>query len=496
MILANATAPIIPPTNTSYIPEASPQTLPGDILVIIFRLLSAYPTELYAPLICSHVCAHWRRVAVNTPLLWSYVDTSRGGALTRMWLSRSAQVALDVRLWENPLDSDLMKNTIRYLREPARRTSHSNDAVIQNVKDQSYRWMSLDIAFCTMTRMDGMMRFLGGLHDTLHLESLTVGPMGANAMVVDEDSEDSSPTGNILANITEARTLFHGLNVRCKRLRIDAYPVCPSPILISPHLTQLEVFTGSYYNHPLNLRDWAEMLSAAPNLVHLQLVSFQQEIFDAGASGILSDGLPALERLELSGAFVLLTDLFKTSSLPKLEYLLLHSASAGCNVNERLNVISSISPYLRRLNISTAVGYSSWDIRSLRLLQEITLFEMRWDHIDFLLPEIAALNNLSRIQLERVWDMTTAIVPAPEHADVQMSHFVVGLDVMGQTSHLDLDSDNGSFVRFPELYGYPSSEETGSDESERSYGEDEGSSMDERLSDDSTPPPASNTSPL
>ncbi|KAG8744967.1 hypothetical protein FRC12_014687 [Ceratobasidium sp. 428] len=338
--------------------------------------------------------------------------------------------------------------------------------------------------------------------------------MGANAMIVDEDSEDSSPSGNILANITTARSLFHGLNVRCKRLRVDTYPVCPSPILISPHLTQLEVFTGSYYNHPLNLGDWAEILSATPSLIHLQLVSFQQEIFNAGASGIPPDGLPALERLELSGAFVLLTDLFKESSLPKLEYLLLHSASAGCNIPKRLVAVSSISPCLRRLSISSSRGYyKSWDIRSMHLLQEVTFSEMRWDEVSAILGYLTALDNLSCIQLERIWDMAmddpillpTSDLHLPPIVLIDCHYAASGTcqcsDESDESARCESEngsnySNNSSFVRFSELYGYPSSEETGPEESERSYGEDEGSSMDNRLSDDSTPPPASNVSPL
>ncbi|KAG9073822.1 hypothetical protein FS749_014657 [Ceratobasidium sp. UAMH 11750] len=128
----------------------------------------------------------------------------RGEALTRMWLARSKEMLLDVRLWENPLYNDLMKN-IQHLSQSTHRTNHSTaDVVIQDVKDQSHWWRSLNIAFCTMARINQALEFLGGLDNTLDLESLTIGPMGSTALIVDEISDEFNPSGHSLADTTTA----------------------------------------------------------------------------------------------------------------------------------------------------------------------------------------------------------------------------------------------------------------------------------------------------
>ncbi|KAG9128090.1 hypothetical protein FRC07_004984 [Ceratobasidium sp. 392] len=271
-----------------------------------------------------------------------------------MRLEQSAGVAIDICLWENPLDSELMKNTICYLSESTRAENLSaTDIVIQGAKGQIYQWRSLEIAFCTMSCIEQMLQFLRGSHKILHLEPLTIGPMGSTAIITDEAPAGSSPLGHDLADITTAQSLFYNLDVTSKRLRVNTFPVGVSPVLLSPHLTSLEIFTGCYYNHTINLKEWAQILSGTPNLLHLRLVSFRHRLFERTILAALPAGLFASERLELTGAFILLTDLFATSLLPMLEYLLLNSNDESSNVGSRLATIASVAGSLRRISIST-----------------------------------------------------------------------------------------------------------------------------------------------
>src|SRR5271155_4400079 len=55
-----------------------PRRLPEDILREIFQLglptdRNAYPSKKTAPLIFTHICRRWRRVAISTPSLWSTI---------------------------------------------------------------------------------------------------------------------------------------------------------------------------------------------------------------------------------------------------------------------------------------------------------------------------------------------------------------------------------------------------------------------------------------
>ncbi|KAG8734560.1 hypothetical protein FRC10_011653 [Ceratobasidium sp. 414] len=474
-----------PNSETPSASTPTPQTLPADILIPIFRIRSTSRTELYAPLIYSHVCAHWRRVVIEAPLLWSYIDTSRGKALTRLWLSRSKNVSLDVRLWENPLECDLMQHVGERLTQL--KVAPKSDTTIQDVKDESHRWRSLDIAFCTMRRIDQTLEFLGDPYDTLHLDSLTIGPMGSTTLIPDEGIVGRSPTAAPLMTTDDTQAFFQNLNVRCQVLRIDTYPVCISPVLFSPRLTVLEIFSGSYYNHTLNVKEWGQILSLTPNLVHLRLASFRHRLFDDVANPSAAEcgpiQLPALERLELSGAFILIIDLFEKSRYPKLEYLLLDALDATGRIPQRLAMITERSPSLRRLSIScTDVRMWSGGYRLFSLLRELTLFEMGWSDARAVMDSFSGFKNLKRIRLERIWDLELDS-PMLCHTDLYELPPIELINCSSTAIHqcrsdrsCDEESNFSENSAFSRIDGeFPSSEESNSDESARSYGEDEDS---------------------
>ncbi|KAF5354894.1 hypothetical protein D9756_005463 [Leucocoprinus leucothites] len=84
-------------------PDPRINTLPPEVLSTIFLLLRQirrYPQLLPFQVKLSHVCQHWRQVAVSTPQLWSSITLFSAGSqpCAYEWLKRSRTVPLDVRL--------------------------------------------------------------------------------------------------------------------------------------------------------------------------------------------------------------------------------------------------------------------------------------------------------------------------------------------------------------------------------------------------------------
>ncbi|KAG8704541.1 hypothetical protein FRC09_003462 [Ceratobasidium sp. 395] len=455
--------------------DSTSQTVPAEILVIILQILSTGRAELFTPLICSHVCAHWRQAIIEVPSLWSYVDTSRGEGLTRLWLSRSKQAPIDVRFWENPLDCDLMPQDTSHLPQLTATTSRI-ESTIESVKNERYRWRSLDIAFCDIQRVTQILAFLGESGSSLYLDSLTIGPMGSTTLIfrdffdrnrfVDVGSTNAGPR-----DVTTPLSHFENINVSCDVLRIDSYPIAVCPALFLSRLTVLEVYFGGYTTYDMDIVQWKQILSRTPNLVDLRLKSFEcphYYIVPPTRSNNSPLKLPVLKRMELSEGFAWFIDMLEETSLPKLESLALRSLEVP-GVGGNWLVGADEHP---------------WDtvFRSFHLLREVTLSEMRWEATLITLNRlIGQLRNHLRVRLERIWDVNMTD-PRYETLLPNISSAVEFVDCLEGGSAecrcsselhflpVEIDSDSSSFSYNP---GYPSSEETSSDESERSYGEEE-----------------------
>ncbi|KXN87490.1 hypothetical protein AN958_08795 [Leucoagaricus sp. SymC.cos] len=86
-------------------PQADPliNTLPPEILSKIFlplRQIRRYQRIIPFQVSLTHVCRHWRQVAISTPQLWSSITlfSSKSFPCVSEWLTRSGSVPLDVRL--------------------------------------------------------------------------------------------------------------------------------------------------------------------------------------------------------------------------------------------------------------------------------------------------------------------------------------------------------------------------------------------------------------
>ncbi|KDN47191.1 hypothetical protein RSAG8_03670, partial [Rhizoctonia solani AG-8 WAC10335] len=115
-------AEVNPQSICSHSQRAAPSpvsSLPPEILIQVFHLVCndqsspcSIVAELYSweensrpfwkpPVTLSHVCSHWRQLAVNLPSIWSHIDLfpdSMLSARSHAYLARSKQTLLDIHI--------------------------------------------------------------------------------------------------------------------------------------------------------------------------------------------------------------------------------------------------------------------------------------------------------------------------------------------------------------------------------------------------------------
>ncbi|KAJ7231123.1 hypothetical protein C8J57DRAFT_1730289 [Mycena rebaudengoi] len=90
-----------PPLDPEHNAKLTISRLPPDIVVEIFLLVCENSFAEYSWIACSHVCASWRQIALDTPLLWGHVVfESRAWVSTCLERSKSSLliVTADTRL--------------------------------------------------------------------------------------------------------------------------------------------------------------------------------------------------------------------------------------------------------------------------------------------------------------------------------------------------------------------------------------------------------------
>ncbi|KAG8701887.1 hypothetical protein FRC08_003843 [Ceratobasidium sp. 394] len=396
--LESSTVPVSLQAQRSHINRVNiAQTLPPDILILIVDITSTCLNEAYAPLICSHVCKHWREIIVGAPSLWTYVDTSRGMGLTRLWLMNA---------------KDAMLN---YLTTPPSPFSTADIAILE-VKQRISQWRSLNISSACISDTSEIIKSLGNLPETLLLDYLTIGPADQTIVVIDDGTVVSSPSGLFpLADSRVTRSLFGDMNVQPSILRVDTYPIAFSPIVFSPRLTVFEVFTGGHYTHIPDAKEWHEILSHTSQLVQLRLWSSRHRPFDPlDPTRFTPLQLPCLQRLDLSGTYTMLCPLFTQSLLPQLDYLSLDFVGSPICMPQQLVEFASISPALTQLQVGSAcfnptpVNSTGWAkaFRSMNLLQTLRFVETEWREIAVALEQLSAIpHNVTSIKLKGIWDL-------------------------------------------------------------------------------------------
>ncbi|KAG8705494.1 hypothetical protein FRC08_001651 [Ceratobasidium sp. 394] len=380
------------------------QTLPADLLILILKPLLLRPRTSYIPLICTHVCRHWRQAVSGSPSLWSYVDVSRGNALTELWLSNSAYGSIDVKLWQPPEE-------LHTEHGPPQRVQ----AAIENTKQYIERWRSLDISFWCGLCMEETMAFLGCLEQNLQLDCLTVGPMGKTVLFpgLEFDAEHSVP--------------FRTLKIEPKVLRVDSYRFPAECAVFSARLTTIEMFSVPDVYGPPTLAIWANILASTPSLIFLTLwhETSWGTLLDSISEGWSKSpiSLPSLKYLSLSTSYLEIMLLLAYSPLPKLEHLRIDSGSSK-NVAQYIGRLAAVAPCLSNLAVSfpRRPRYSevAWNeaLQKLQALRHLTFFEMD----PYIARRVLELRNLPQTlvsaRLERTLDGTSTRWPptyASEH---------------------------------------------------------------------------------
>ncbi|KAH9927885.1 hypothetical protein B0H21DRAFT_123948 [Amylocystis lapponica] len=141
--------------------------LPSELLVEIFRHVQGegqFPRTSWIKV--THVCSHWRAVALTTPTLWSNIDIGKNCSLFRAYLERSGDVKVNISL------------------------SHKarHEATVSSLLSQHARRISR----LQVTRQAGE-RLLPFLHFPMpNLESLALNMISGECTLESQDGDDES----------------------------------------------------------------------------------------------------------------------------------------------------------------------------------------------------------------------------------------------------------------------------------------------------------------
>ncbi|QRV82097.1 F-box-like protein [Ceratobasidium sp. AG-Ba] len=382
-------------SNSNAVDVISWQTVPADILVSILKQLVSQPQYSYIPLVCTHVCQHWRQAVAGIPSLWTLIDVGRGATLTELWLSRSANSFLDIKLWQPPEE-------VHTVHEPPL----NNRSAVEMAKRVAKRWRSLNISFWCLSCVKETIVFLGSLEETLELDCLTIGPMGNFSVQV----PISDPT-----IVAELKLLSQNLRLKPSRFQMDSFPVPMISDFFSSRLTLIEIFSeviveiadeGGFF------AIWNRILNATPSLVSLTLWHTKtgdaslQRFAKSSTCGTIS--LPHLKYVYLASRYLELSLLIACSPLPSLITLSLDANMMSARLAAYIDRVASVAPQLKNLAISHPARVQklvgTWDnaFEKLQSLQRLTLFEMT-EHMVIRILELTTLpKTLTEVRLERV----------------------------------------------------------------------------------------------
>ncbi|TFK50603.1 hypothetical protein OE88DRAFT_1661108 [Heliocybe sulcata] len=247
--------------------------LPPEVLAEIFAAyicahgqpevpirLSSGPHQPYAWLVITHVCHHWRTVALGTPSLWTEVYLTQPECV-QMMLTRSKQVPLSILLPRNPL------------RQNHRLTLEHALAQLHRI-----RRLDLSVSFADLEKLDS-----ARLGDPIQLRELVL----ARLFHMNE-----KPSGTLLLPIISRLA-----TARLQSLLIYNLPLIAFRELLMPTLTSLSL---SNCSPSIDVMCILKVLQTMPKLRLLHLTSV------LASSGLLSRDarytadLPHLEHVTVS----------------------------------------------------------------------------------------------------------------------------------------------------------------------------------------------------
>ncbi|EMD38126.1 hypothetical protein CERSUDRAFT_93648 [Gelatoporia subvermispora B] len=244
--------------------------LPVEILARILWFASSYNSDI---LHASHVCQHWRKVAIENSLLWSVIETWNIDR-TREFLRRSKVSTLNIEI-EGCYEKD----------------SCSCASTMEELEPHMHRVRRIDVA---IERPAELKKWFDWLTDRSapQLESLFL-------TFTQECEGHRRPPFFI-----HPKMVFQGNLSHLRSLDLDSIVLClPDPAPTFPHLTYLSISLHNTKKAP-PLSKWLEILKHSPQLrdlsIHNRANSVCEELHTLGERNTdLQVNFPVLSELRL-----------------------------------------------------------------------------------------------------------------------------------------------------------------------------------------------------
>lgn len=253
-------------TNPPPVPQIL--TLPSEILSYIFEIGTVLPdsngsdgADDSSPfprfaVLCSHVCRHFREIALSTPQLWTYIDFREGypyqNAHIFLLRSKDAPLTLDIDLTNGP---DTQGD--HYIIEDLKNES---DEIYSMISHHVHRWKDFELKADYFEIIRYWLLKLSGHHSAPRLESF-----GIFCHEDWNDSEQFQPS-----ELGNALSIFPGGTPRVKSVELWGVHFDWNNITFLRGLRTLRLAWHAR-NVGLTTIQFMEILKQCPNLYELSL---------------------------------------------------------------------------------------------------------------------------------------------------------------------------------------------------------------------------------
>ena len=359
-------------------------SLPTEVIAVIFSIsrlfnapLSGGKQDHLAWLRVTHVCRHWREIALNNPLFWSHIDFDH--------LTLAGVTEVLVRAKKAPLQFSVW--VTGYHRDHARFNALQKElqSHVTNIRDLE---IAADAFFLRRT-----LKKLAS--PALNLESLSLS--------AEPNYQLKTPS-----RATIPDTLFGGIAPRLSFLELDKCKISwKSPLLKG--LRYLDIHASSKHVTP-SLSDWLDALDEMPQLQKLILVSASPIAPPFPSDIERTVTLPFLTHLEISSSVVGCALALSHLALPVLTQLSIEAKSVLLGGGDELKLL----PYVARHSHGPqdTQPLRNVVIRGERKKMEIFAYPDTNVQSDPYLFSLAVANTPPRVALSVTCQYTTEILNA------------------------------------------------------------------------------------
>lgn len=246
--------------------------LPNEILGHIFTLGSSHGTEDKLSLIqerfqelASHVCRHWREIALGSPLLWTslHIKERTSTQRIRAWLKRSRNSIIHIDIFFNDGGSGIDYN-LELLSKNER-----IDATMEALCDHHERWGTLIVSARYMCHLHLIINHLRGCENPCSLQNLELEHMeGSFIWMV--NFRRVSAAEFLIPDCPSPPVFFPNGTPLLKRVSLFALPIKWAS---TPWLCNLTVLELGYHtaNQRPTLAEVITIIRSSPHLEDLKL---------------------------------------------------------------------------------------------------------------------------------------------------------------------------------------------------------------------------------